>query len=620
MGCHVRLGSLLEPAGPGLGRCRGRRNIGSGKQRVEPRRPLDAARRVADSEGDPLSPSALESVSVTAVLRPALVLALDGATFSAIEPLAAAGRLPNLARAMREGTRAALPSVLPPVTFPAWSSFMTGLEPGEHGVFDFTQKVPGEYRIRFANASDRAGRSLFARVCDAGGRVLVLGMPAAFPPEAVSGLLVCGFDAPVSTGTDARSASDPELYERIAAVAGPWMRPDIDESARDAGFHERAVETLLGRIERKERFALEALRVLAEQGGRPDLAMVVFSESDTVGHHYWRDHDPASPRHDPSASMTRRGAIAAVYERLDTACGRLRAAFGEDALCVVLSDHGMGGAAAHVVHLNRRLEETGLLVRRTAEGAGTRAPLPRWGGWDLLARRARDTALRWLPAPLAQQAFRRARSVAARIESTARMGGFDWRATRAWSEEANTSPGIWINLRGREARGCVGPADYEATRDAVIDALLSWRIPGSDDPVVARDLRREVVFSGPYVERAPDVVIELALVDGYGLSLVPTPWADRPPSVRALAPEELGGGRGRGMNGTHRRDGIWIDAGGDLGPPPAGLAAAAPAIARGMGLAWQTAGDGNAASARRDYSAEEDAIVAERLRALGYLE
>uniref|UniRef100_UPI00321BD58C alkaline phosphatase family protein n=1 Tax=Mycolicibacterium poriferae TaxID=39694 RepID=UPI00321BD58C len=66
--------------------------------------------------------------------------------------LIAAGRLPNLARAMREGAYAPLPSVVPPVTFPAWSSFMTGLEPGRHGLFDFTQKLSGNYRIRFVNA------------------------------------------------------------------------------------------------------------------------------------------------------------------------------------------------------------------------------------------------------------------------------------------------------------------------------------------------------------------------------------------------------------------------------------------------------------------------------------
>ena len=65
-------------------------------------------------------------------------------------------------------------------------------------------------------------------------------------------------------------------------------------------FHERAVATLLDRIDRKTEFALEALRELSRDG-RPDLAMVVFAESDTVGHHYWRDHDPDSPRHDPAA-------------------------------------------------------------------------------------------------------------------------------------------------------------------------------------------------------------------------------------------------------------------------------------------------------------------------------
>lgn len=542
-------------------------------------------------------------------LTPTLVLALDGATFTVIEPLVAAGRLPHLGRALREGVHAPLPSVVPPVTFPAWSSFMTGLAPGEHGVFDFTQKVPGAYRLRFANASDRAGRSLFARVCEAGGRVLVLGMPAAFPPERVNGLLVCGFDAPVSTGTDARSASDPALYERIARIAGPWMRPDIDESARDDGFHERAVGTLLARIERKEQFALEALRALTLSGGPPDLAMVVFSESDTVGHHYWRDHDPNSPRHDPAASAARRGAITAVYERLDTACGRLRQAFGEEAACIVLSDHGMGGAANHIVHLNRRLEECGLLVRRRA------------GGLDTLARTARDTALGILPPPLAQRLFRSARGAAARLESTARMGGFDWSATTAWSEEANTNPGVWINLRGREARGCVDPADYEATRSAVIEALENWRIPEDDAPVVRRALRREQVHSGPFVERAPDVCVELALHRGYGLSLVPTPWSERPPSVRALAPHERAGGRGRGMNGTHRRDGIWIDAGGALSAAPAGLAHAAAAIAGVMGLPWEEgSAHGEALRPRQDYSSQEEAVVAERLRALGYLE
>jgi len=535
------------------------------------------------------------------------VLALDGATFSVIEPMVADGRLPNLGRWLAEGASGPLRSTLPPVTFPAWSSFMTGLTPGEHGVFDFTQKLEGEYRIRFVNATDRVGRSLWGRVSDAGGRVLVLGMPATHPPEPVSGLLVSGFDAPVSAGTDARSASDPELYRRLAAKAGPWMRPDLDEGAARGDFHERAASTLLARIERKKHFALEALRVVGEGGARPDLAVIVFSESDTVGHHYWRDHDPDSPRHDARATPARREAVASVYRALDAACGEIRAAFGEDALCVVLSDHGMGGAARAVVHLNRRLEESGLLVRRA--GASV----------DGAARRLRDGALRLLPPRLAQAVFRRARTAAATLESRARFGGFDWRRTAAFSEEANTQPGVWINLEGREARGCVAPGDYESTRDRVIGCPLDWKLPDGG-PVVRRALRREDAYTGPFVARAPDVVVELELDQGYGLSLVPTPWDEQGGSLRVLEDEELAGGRGRGMNGTHRPDGIFIAPSlpaGERGLPRT-LVDVAPWLLDRMGLDWQV-GVGREPE-RVGYTPEEDARVAERLRALGYLE
>ena len=554
-------------------------------------------------------------------LRPVLVLALDGATFDVIEPMVADGELPNLAEWMEAGQCAPLPSTIPPVTFPAWTSFMTGVEPAKHGIFDFTQKRAGQYRLQFVNATDREAPSIFRRISDAGGEVLVLGLPATHPPEPVEGLLVCGFDAPVSTGTDERSASDPALYRSIAEQVGPWMRPELDESARADDFHERAIGTLLSRIDRKSDFALEALAQMTERAGGalPALTMVVFSESDTAGHHYFRDHDPTSPRHDANIGPERREALREVYRRLDDASGELRAAAPE-ALCVVVSDHGMGTATDKIVHLNRHLAERGLFFRR--EGIGRSV--------DQLARRARDLALAWLPAAIAQGLFRRARSAAAELESRARFGGIDWRRTLAFSEEANTNPGVWINLAGREARGCVAAEQYEHVRQLVIEALLDWKLP-SGAPVVRRALRREEVHQGPFADRAPDVVVELALEDGHGLSLVPTPWSEGGrhgegiPSVRVLDRHDHGGGRGRGMNGTHRSDGIWIaDALLCVTPdaPPARLSAVAPWLAQAMGLAWdEPAAGGDAERADpRAYDADEEDMVAERLRALGYLE
>ncbi len=569
-------------------------------------------------------------MSVTPLRSSALVLALDGASFDVIRPLAAAGRLPNLARWMKQGSALPLRSTTPPVTFPAWSSFLTGLEPGRHGIFDFTQKLPGRYRLRFVNASDRAGASLFRRVSQAGGTVLSLGMPATFPPEPLRGLLVAGFDAPVSVGSDARSANDAQLYGAITARTGPWMRPAPQPGDDEEGASERSVATLLQRVESKTAFALEALRQLRKRSGgaRPELMVVVFSESDTAGHHYWRDHDPHSPRHDRGASALRRGALAAVYERLDAACGEIRAAYGEDAPCLVVSDHGMGGAARYVVHLNRHLADCGLLARSRRERLATCLPDSGW-----LAREVRDTALRWISPRLVQALFRSARGGAARLESAARFAGFDWRHTAAFSEEANTNPGVWINLRGREAEGCVAATDYERVRDAVIDALLDWKIPGHG-PVVAAARRREEIYAGPFVARAPDIVVELALDRGYGLSLVPTPWSvGGGPSVRRLEDHELQGGRGRGMNGTHRVDGVLISvvegapdlfSGGFPSQPI--LTDVAPNLLRALGIEARDHGDTDSRDGTdgspppRAYTQEEDELVAARLRALGYLE
>jgi predicted AlkP superfamily phosphohydrolase/phosphomutase len=542
-------------------------------------------------------------------MRPLLVLGLDGATFDVLGPLARAGRLPHLARWMAEGRALPLPSTLPPMSFPAWSSFLTGRAPGAHGLFDFTQKVPGAYRVRFTNATDRPGATLFARVARAGGRVLALGVPATFPPERVPGLVVAGFDAPVSTGSDARAASDPGLYREIAARTGPWMRPELDESAHGEGWHERAVALLLGRIERKTAFALEALERLRGGGRPPELACVVFSESDTVQHHFWRDHDPRSPRHDPRASGLRRDAVSAVHERLDAACAELRHAFDPDAACVVLSDHGFGGASRRVVSLARRLEECGLL-RRRRRGAGVAG----------LARAARDAALRRLPVGLAEPLFRLARPAAARLESAARFGGVDWSASPAFSEDANTQPGVWVNLAGREARGCVAPGDYERVRRDVIEALLDWKLPGGA-PVVARALPREEAHPGPFSSRAPDVVVELALEEGYAHSVVPA--GSDAPAVRTLAGEELAGGRGRGLNGTHRPLGVWVASPGvELGREgeEASIVDATPALLAAMGLSFEDEPPGGGAPRPRRYGAADEARVRRRLRSLGYLE
>src|SRR5439155_272212 len=143
---------------------------------------------------------------------------------------------------------------------------------------------------------------------------------------------------------------------------------------------------------------------------RWDALRAVFGESDTVAHHFWRFHDPRSPRHAPGPFA---GAIARVYEALDRAVGVLLAAAPPDTAVAVVSDHGSGGASDRVVHLNRGLAACGLLALRPA-ARGRVCPLARGGGAPGGRRRmAARGALRG--------ALRRAR---ARSRARARAGGW----------------------------------------------------------------------------------------------------------------------------------------------------------------------------------------------------
>ena len=447
-------------------------------------------------------------------------------------------------------------------------------------------------------------------------------MPATFPPEPVDGLLVAGFDAPVSTGSSARAGERPgALRGDRRAHAARGCAPSSTRRAAGEGWHERAAERLVARVAQKTRRSrCEALAQLRAAGRAPDLVCVVFSESDTVAHHFWRDHDPASPRHDPRALARRGAAPSPPCTRRSTPPA---------ASCAPRS--------ATDAALLRRLRP-----RQRRRRAPRRAPEPPARGVPACSRRrggaaratgsrapARDAALRVLPPRAREAAFRRAarrrraRSRAPRA-SAASTGARTARVLRG-GEHAARRVDQPARARGRPAR--VAPADYERVRADVIDALLDWKLPAAA-PVVARARRREEVYAGPLVARAPDVVVELAL----DARLRPLAGADAPRRrrrrVAALrsSDHELAGGRGRGMNGTHRPEGIWIEHGARARPRFAsGAAPRSPTPRRDPRRARPRPRRGarrqrRSAPAARLHAPRRRRSSRERLRRLGYLD
>jgi predicted AlkP superfamily phosphohydrolase/phosphomutase len=472
-----------------------------------------------------------------------LIIGLDGATFDLIEPWVAAGDLPVLSDLMQRGAWGPLRSTIPATTFPAWSTMMTGVNPGRHGIFDFTRRPPGRYAVEFVNATHRRHPTLWNMLSQAGCRVGVVGLPATYPPEQVNGLMIAGFDSPVTTGVDASFVYPRQLWHEIRRVAD-YRITDFQELRIGPNWHADALERM--QVALHDRLAI-AEHLLAREEW--DCFTVLFGESDTVSHHFWMYHDPASPRYDANAGQPLAGAIRTIYRQLDAAIGQLLAVTPE-ATVIILSDHGFGGTGNTVVYLNRWLQDQGYLHFQDSPG---------WIGSSL--RLGKRLGLRLLPSVLQEQVFRRCGGrLANRLESGTRFCGVDWAGTRAFSEESNTCPAIWLNLAGREAAGIVAADAYHTLRDEIIARLQAWRHPTSGQPIVARAWRREELYAGPYVAEAPDIVLELALEEGYALTCQSS--QGRPgPSVRQLTPSEYIGAKGQSMNGSHRSDGVLIMAG-----------------------------------------------------------
>lgn len=472
-----------------------------------------------------------------------LCLGFDGATPQLLFPWMDAGELPHMAALRDRGRWGNLASTRPPMTLPAWSSFLTGAEPAEHGIFDFTRREPGSGKVRVVDARDRACPTLPRLLSDQGYKVGTFFFPTTWPPEELSGGQISGFDSPVATRVPPEACRPRDLYDLSTQVVGhPLSFAAISELRKGPRWEERAAEALLGGIEEKERFAL----ALLDRGAPYDFFGLLFGESDTVAHHFWHLSDPQSPRHDPFVGRVFGDLLLRVYKRLDTCLGRLLSADRGFESVVIASDHGFGGSSDRVLHLNAYLGQEGFLGWR---GRGWSAGFPRRVA-SLLPERLLERVVRGLPDDLV-----------AGLDGHSRYSAIDFSTTTVFSDERDYAPSLWLNLEGREPQGTVPSGPSGALLRAELlqrleRSLMDWRDPVDGASVVRALVARDEVFHGPCADRAPDFLLELERPYGYSYNVLPS--SPGGPVTRRLPRAQWRGAKGAGMAGSHREDGIYL--------------------------------------------------------------
>jgi predicted AlkP superfamily phosphohydrolase/phosphomutase len=522
-----------------------------------------------------------------------MVIGFDGATLELIRPWAEAGNLPTFQRLMSQGVSGNLQSTVPPVTPAAWSSLVTGLNQGKHGVFDFFGSQEDSYETYVVNATHRRGAVLWRLISQADRRVIVFNVPATYPPDQVNGLTLLD-----------------ELRQAVPDFS--FYPPGIFSQGQEAAFVEEVLAW--------DKMTLEATEYLMARQ-EWDFLFTVFIGIDIVSHFMWQKMVRGSALRDsdgPKEENPLFDAILRVYRQADEILARLLEMAGEDTYVLLVSDHGFG-PLENYMHLNAWLEQRGYLKFKRTPAVLLKTLFYHLG----LGGQVQETASKrntWLKS-LVKQVF-------------LSLADVDWSRTTAYS--AGYGGPIFVNLRGREPQGIVEPgSEYEALLARLITDLRALRHPDTDEPFVGEIYKPKDLYHGPYIELAPD------------LSFLPYDWRNQGYGVHDFASNKwLEPSPAR--TGTHRMEGILHIFGPGIRPgttvEDAFLWDIAPTVLALMGVAipknmdgkvlsaafseelisrlsityTETTEDPTSGSPETVLSEEEERVIRERLDALGY--
>lgn len=419
-----------------------------------------------------------------------LVIGLDGASFNVLDALIEKSYLPNIERLISGGARADLETTFPPITAVAWSSFMTGKNPGKHGIFEFVRREHNSKRELAVNASFRKGRAIWDLLSDAGKRVIVHNFPCTYPPHEINGLMIADFMTPRGRRDFTYPVS---LLTEIEAGFGSY-RLHLSQTYAE-GNVDAVLDELFDELEYKAKVA-EYLMTHYEW----DAFFQYFWGTDRIQHELWHIIDEAHPRHNKQEAALYRDRVYQYFSRVDEIVGRLIELAGDDSLILIASDHGFGPAHKYC-SLNIWLLQEGFLKLKSDAVTRAKKLMFSLGLTPELA----FTLTRKIPV-----ALRPARGVSSKPGASKMLGKFflsfndvDWKASVAFSK--GNYGQIYVNLAGREPNGSVPEEEYDAVRDAIVSRLHSLKDTQTGEPWVGQVFRREDLYSGPMVQDAPDI-------------------------------------------------------------------------------------------------------------------
>jgi predicted AlkP superfamily phosphohydrolase/phosphomutase len=420
-----------------------------------------------------------------------LIIGLDGATFDLILPWIKNGKLPNFSFIMENGVYGELRSTIPILTPPAWSSFMTGKNPGKHGVMGFFSREKNGYGIKVTNSTHRRAKEIWTMLSENGKTVGMVNVPITYPPKKVNGFMITGMMTTPPKSED--YTYPPFIREELEKIAGRRTLDPLFTYLESEGVFINEAFDSTEKLEKISLFFMEKYK--------PDFFMVVFNGTDYLQHRFWRHIDPEHPMYEAEKSGDYMKIFFKYYQKTDEILGNFLKKANDKTTIIIMSDHGAGPLYKYI-HVNSWLMQMGLLKLNRKWTTKLKYFVYRLGFGpekiynSLLSMRLGSIPIKTNRSNTKIRAFLNNFFVS--------FSDVDWLHTKAYSMGSGL---IYINVKGREPSGIVNPGlEYESLRKQIINKLYRLKDHETGESIIEKVYTKEEIYSGPYLDTMPDIV------------------------------------------------------------------------------------------------------------------
>ena len=267
-----------------------------------------------------------------------VIIGIDGVPYDLINQLSNKGIMPNFKELKKEFSFKLMKSSIPHISSVSWSSIITGKNPGEHGIFGFSDIIDNTYSLCFPNFNALKCKPFWLK--DPDKKHIIINVPATYPAKELNGVHIAGFVA---------LELEKAVYPKQLIPILKEINYEIDVDTKLA--HQQSTNIFIDELFRVLNIRKKTFKILCNES-KWDNFLAVITGSDRIGHFLWHIYE------DNTNQYYHR--VIEYFSEIDNIIGNIKNKLKEDDIFIILSDHGMEQIKQNV-NLNTCLENEGYL-------------------------------------------------------------------------------------------------------------------------------------------------------------------------------------------------------------------------------------------------------------------